>query len=67
MRVDSEQRCGLHTLVAYADQFPTNAAFKRLGFLEKRGSGGDTLVDACRERLTQGYSKPYSSLTNMSI
>ena len=44
-------------LVAYADRLGNGAVFKRLGFLAERGSGGTALVDACRERLTQGNAK----------
>ena len=44
-------------LVAYADLVGNGAVFKRLGFLAERGSGSTALVDACRERLTQGNAK----------
>ena len=46
-----------HNLVAYADRLGNGAVFKRLGFLTERRSGSAALVDACRERLTQGNVK----------
>ena len=44
-------------LVAYADRIGNGAIFKRLGFLAERRSGSTDLLDACRERLTQGNAK----------
>ena len=44
-------------LVAYADRIGNGAIFKRLGFLTERSSGSTALLDACRERLTQGNAK----------
>ncbi len=44
-------------LIAYADRLGNGAVFKRLGFLAERGSGTVALVEACRERLTQGNAK----------
>ena len=49
-------------LVAYADRLGNGAVFKRLGFLAERGPDSATLVDACRERLTQGNAKLDSAL-----
>jgi len=45
------------TLVAYGDRRANGAIFKRLGFLASQQPGNDTLVQACRERLTQGNAK----------
>ena len=44
-------------LVANAGRIGNGAIFKRLGFLAERRSGTNALVDACRERLTQGNAK----------
>ena len=49
-------------LVAYADRLGNGAVFKRLGFLAERGFGGAALVDACRNRLTQGNARLDPSL-----
>ena len=44
-------------LIAYADRIGNGAIFKRLGFLAECRSGNTALLDACRERLTQGNAK----------
>ena len=54
--------CDDGTLVAYADRIGNGAVFKRLGFLAERRSGTNALIDACRERLTQGNAKLDSAL-----
>ena len=44
-------------LVAYAGRIGNGAIFKRLGFLAERRSANTALLDACREKLTQGNAK----------
>lgn len=45
------------TLLDYADRLGNGAVFKRLGFLLSRIGGNEQLIEACRERLTQGNAK----------
>jgi predicted transcriptional regulator of viral defense system len=49
-------------LIRYAEQFGNGAIFKRLGFLAETRFHDEGLVDACRERLTQGYASLDPSL-----
>lgn len=44
-------------LLAYGDRIGNGAIFKRLGFLAERSFVNDSLLDACRERLTQGNAR----------
>lgn len=44
-------------LVEYAGHLGNGALFKRLGFLADRSGNSPWLVEACAERLTQGYAK----------
>jgi predicted transcriptional regulator of viral defense system len=44
-------------LIQYAEQFGNGAVFKRLGFLAETRFHDETLVLACRGRLTQGYAR----------
>jgi predicted transcriptional regulator of viral defense system len=44
-------------LIAYAEQFSNGAIFKRLGFLAEVQLHDETLAEACRSRLTAGYTK----------
>lgn len=44
-------------LIATAKQLGNGAVFKRLGFLAERERGQEKLVEACRQRLTQGNAK----------
>lgn len=45
------------TLIRYGEILRNGAVFKRLGFLISRQPGNEPLVEACRERLTQGNAK----------
>ena len=45
------------SLIAYADRIGNGAIFKRLAFLAERRSTSAALIEACRERLTQGNAK----------
>lgn len=45
------------TLIAYAEKLGNGAVFKRLGFLTSQRPGNESLVQSCRERLTQGNAK----------
>jgi len=44
-------------LVEYAERLGNGAVFKRLGFLAEHLDRSPGLVEACAERLTQGYAK----------
>lgn len=44
-------------LIRYAEQFGNGAIFKRLGFLAETRLQSPELAAACRERLTQGYTR----------
>jgi predicted transcriptional regulator of viral defense system len=44
-------------LIQYAERLGNGAVFKRLGFLMSQQPGHETLIQACRERLTQGNAK----------
>ncbi len=44
-------------LIHYAAEFGNGAVFKRLGFLAETRLHDPALADACRTRLTQGYSR----------
>lgn len=44
-------------LIEYADRIGNGALFKRLGLLAEKAGAGAGLLDACRERLTQGHTK----------
>lgn len=44
-------------LIHYAEQFGNGALFKRLGFLAESRLHDSKLADACRTRLTQGYTR----------
>lgn len=44
-------------LIRYAEQFGNGAIFKRLGFLADTRLHETELADACRTRLTQGYTQ----------
>jgi predicted transcriptional regulator of viral defense system len=44
-------------LIQYAERLGNGAVFKRLGFLISQQPGYETLIQACRERLTQGNAK----------
>ena len=44
-------------LVEYAERIGNGAVFKRLGFLAERTQGPDSLIAACKQRLTEGLSK----------
>lgn len=46
-----------HTLIRYAETLGNGSVFKRLGFLASLWTGNDQLVEACRQRLTQGNAK----------
>jgi predicted transcriptional regulator of viral defense system len=45
------------TLIRYAETLGNGAVFKRLGFLASQWPGHDLLVEACRQRLTQGNAR----------
>lgn len=45
------------TLVRYGEMLGNGAVFKRLGFLLAQQPGNEPLIQACRERLTQGNAK----------
>ncbi len=45
------------TLLAYGDRLGNGAVFKRLGFLAERSAAGESLIQACRARLTKGNAK----------
>jgi len=45
------------TLVQYAEKIGNGAVFKRMGFLAETIPNQKILIDACRERLTQGNAK----------
>jgi predicted transcriptional regulator of viral defense system len=45
------------TLIRYAETLGNGAVFKRLGFLTSQWTGNEQLVEACRQRLTQGNAK----------
>lgn len=45
------------TLIRYADKLGNGAVFKRLGFLAAQTTGHEALVEACRQRLTEGNAK----------
>ena len=51
-------------LIRYAEQFDNGALFKRLGFLAETRLGDQKLADACRTRLTQGYTRLDPSLSS---
>jgi predicted transcriptional regulator of viral defense system len=44
-------------LIRYAEQFGNGAIFKRLGYLAETRLHNSELAAACRERLTQGYTR----------
>lgn len=50
-------------LVAYASQLGNGAVFKRLGFFAERAGEDDSLLEACRQRLTTGNAKLDPALT----
>ena len=50
-------------LIEYAEQFGNGAVFKRLGFLAEYRFRHQGLSIACRDRLTQGYTKLDSALS----
>ncbi len=52
---DPEVDC--ENLIRYAETLGNGAVFKRLGFLASLIDGNETLVQLCRQRLTQGNSK----------
>ena len=45
------------TLIRYGEVLGNGAVFKRLGFLISQQPGNEPLVQACRERITQGNAK----------
>jgi len=45
------------TLIDYAEKLGNGAVFKRLGFLASKTPGNESLVEKCRERLTEGNAK----------
>lgn len=49
--------CDRGLLIHYAEQFDNGALFKRLGFLAETRLHDSKLADACRIRLTQGYTR----------
>jgi predicted transcriptional regulator of viral defense system len=51
-----------NTLIGYAENLGNGAVFKRLGFLASRIIGKESLVEACRQRLTEGNAKLDPSL-----
>ena len=50
------------TLIRYADRVGNGAIFKRLGFLAEQHPLGESLLGACKDRLTKGYTKLDPSL-----
>lgn len=44
-------------LIAYADRIGNGAIFKRLGFLAEQHRLGESLLAACKDRLTKGHAK----------
>lgn len=52
------------TLITYAERLGNGAVFKRMGFLAEKLPEQGALVEACRERLTQGNAKLDPSLSS---
>jgi predicted transcriptional regulator of viral defense system len=54
-------------LVSYAERFNNGVVFKRLGFLSETVLHDRKLTDACRSRLTKGYSRLDPSLPSSRL
>ena len=54
-------------LIHYAEQFGNGALFKRLGFLAETRLHDGKLADACRTRLTQGYTRLDPALSSPKL